>query len=439
MRTGALLMFLSLALLACSTPHGGQLHQASQPTPVAEPERSWGELTVYAKPKGEVVINGVMVAMTPDYTRRLATGEHEVWVKWPDQTSVRKRIQVREGAELKLFFKTDGGDPEKAAVEETPYDVATGTLVVYSKPIGEVIVDGSEVGASAPLNHTLEVGRHDVQLKWPDGRLSGVRRIQVRKDSEFKLFFRDRSKDRRPERDLVYTSGLMILTEPWGELKAIYVDSKQVASKTGTAPLRLGDLTPGVHTIEVEWQDGERSKPQEVEIVEGSSTRVFFCHPKRPSRALKARRRANIGRLDVTSIPVGATIVVDDYDTRLKTPMMKHHLPVGDYTIRLTWPDGTGTEPKPIRVTQSGSAHVHFGPDPASVAGAGRGLLSVRASSPGVVLVEGKEIAAAPLRDLRLEEGVYEVHVLWDNGTLSEAKTIRLREGEATELVFLRR
>ncbi len=70
----------------------------------------------------------------------------------------------------------------------------SGKLTVYSKPKGEVYVDGGALGATTPMiNRELGPGRHEVQVKWENGQMSEVKTIRIRKGSKLKLFFRDRN------------------------------------------------------------------------------------------------------------------------------------------------------------------------------------------------------------------------------------------------------
>ncbi len=83
-----------------------------------------------------------------------------------------------------------------AAEEEEAEGDEKGKLTVYSKPKGEVFVDGSPVGATTPMiNRELELGRHEVQVRWESGEMSEVKTIRIRKGSKLKLFFRDRGND----------------------------------------------------------------------------------------------------------------------------------------------------------------------------------------------------------------------------------------------------
>jgi hypothetical protein len=45
------------------------------------------------------------------------------------------------------------------------------------------------------INRELELGRHEIQVKWETGQMSEVKTIRVRKGSKLKLFFRDRNEE----------------------------------------------------------------------------------------------------------------------------------------------------------------------------------------------------------------------------------------------------
>ena len=94
------------------------------------------------------------------------------------------------------LVKPNAKKESKPATESE--DGEQGKLTVYSKPKGEVFVDGGALGASTPMiNRQLEVGRHEVQVKWEDGRMSEIKTIRIRKGSKLKLFFRDRDKGKK--------------------------------------------------------------------------------------------------------------------------------------------------------------------------------------------------------------------------------------------------
>lgn len=72
-------------------------------------------------------------------------------------------------------------------------DETGGKITVYSKPAGTVIVDGKETGEKTPGTVDLDVGRHEVQVKYETGTVSEKKIVRVRKGSRIKLFFRERT------------------------------------------------------------------------------------------------------------------------------------------------------------------------------------------------------------------------------------------------------
>ena len=84
--------------------------------------------------------------------------------------------------------------PAGADAKSDEEEEERGKLTVYSKPKGEVFVDGTPLGATTPMiNRELDLGRHEVQVRWENGEMSEVKTIRIRKGSKLKLFFRDRS------------------------------------------------------------------------------------------------------------------------------------------------------------------------------------------------------------------------------------------------------
>ena len=69
-----------------------------------------------------------------------------------------------------------------------------GKITVYSKPSGEVIVDGKNTGEKTPGSVELENGRHEVQVEYETGSVSEKKIVRVRTGSRIKLFFRERKK-----------------------------------------------------------------------------------------------------------------------------------------------------------------------------------------------------------------------------------------------------
>lgn len=175
-----------------------------------------GWVRIYTNGAAQVTVDGKPYPRRSENGLMVSAGEpHEVRVKLNEKEKVYK-VVVRPRELRTLLVDLTGyqappppasptvGKP--AAFEPPPGDDEpkepegeegeAGKLTVYSKPKGEVYVDGSAVGATTPMiNRELELGRHEVQVKWENGTMSEVKTIRIRNGSKLKLFFRDRSED----------------------------------------------------------------------------------------------------------------------------------------------------------------------------------------------------------------------------------------------------
>lgn len=78
-----------------------------------------GRITVYAKPPGEIILDGEPTGqMTPE-TIEAPSGQHTIQVKFEDKLSGEKQIDVRGGARLKLYFNVDHSDSPPASQPAT--------------------------------------------------------------------------------------------------------------------------------------------------------------------------------------------------------------------------------------------------------------------------------------------------------------------------------
>lgn len=84
--------------------------------------------------------------------------------------------------------------PKPAAEEEASDEKEGGRVTVYSKPRGDILIDGKDVGKRTPNTAEAPEGRHEVQVRYEDGAISEKKIIRVRKGSRIKLFFRQRKK-----------------------------------------------------------------------------------------------------------------------------------------------------------------------------------------------------------------------------------------------------
>ncbi len=84
-------------------------------------------------------------------------------------------------------------EPEpEAPKDEAESDEKGGRVTVYSKPRGQILVDGADQSKRAPNTVDVEVGRHEVQVRYDDGEMSEKKVVRVRKGSRIKLFFRQK-------------------------------------------------------------------------------------------------------------------------------------------------------------------------------------------------------------------------------------------------------
>lgn len=80
---------------------------------------------------------------------------------------------------------------EDNAKEKTDTPASTGRITVYSKPRGEIVLDGKPQGIFTPETIEAAKGEHEVQVIFEGGETSTVKTVRARKDSRIKLFFRD--------------------------------------------------------------------------------------------------------------------------------------------------------------------------------------------------------------------------------------------------------
>ena len=81
--------------------------------------------------------------------------------------------------------------PAEAKVATKEEEESTGRVTVYSKPRGDIMVDGKEAGKRTPNTVEVDEGRHEVQVRYESGEISEKKIVRARKGSRIKLFFRE--------------------------------------------------------------------------------------------------------------------------------------------------------------------------------------------------------------------------------------------------------
>lgn len=83
--------------------------------------------------------------------------------------------------------------PTPVAEEEQKEEDGEGKVTAYSKPRGNIFVDGKDTGKMAPNTVPMEPGRHEIQVRYENGEMSEKKIVRVRKGSSIKLFFRQKT------------------------------------------------------------------------------------------------------------------------------------------------------------------------------------------------------------------------------------------------------
>lgn len=85
--------------------------------------------------------------------------------------------------------------PPSREEEEDEDEDGKGRVTVYSKPKGEIRVDGKAMEQQTPGTVDVEPGQHNIQVKFEKGGVSETKTVRVRKGSRIKLFFRKNGDD----------------------------------------------------------------------------------------------------------------------------------------------------------------------------------------------------------------------------------------------------
>lgn len=195
-----------------STPTPAQPGQARSRRARAKPWKSAVLQVVTNFEKADVSVNGLPY---PEYTPEgeqegmilPAGGPHIVEVTYEGKTKTYQvnlradetRILMVELSGLRASTgrarpapRTPDVDRQPANDQDEEPEDEQGRVTVYSKPNGEIFVDGTGTSEKTPGTVDVEPGRHDIQVKFDNGDLSEKKIIRVRNGSRIKLFFRQR-------------------------------------------------------------------------------------------------------------------------------------------------------------------------------------------------------------------------------------------------------
>lgn len=203
---------LAVFVMAMAPVVPGDVHAQSRSQRGSEAKEGSGWIKIYTHHGATATVDGKPYPKRAEYGMKVSANErHQVVVRQGEKEKtyvivVRPRELRTLMVDLAGYQTPPAPAPRASAASKgpTPYKPPAkaeeegdekGKLTVYSKPKGEVFVDGSPLGATTPMiNRELDLGRHEVQVRWENGEMSEVKTIRIRKGSKLKLFFRDRSK-----------------------------------------------------------------------------------------------------------------------------------------------------------------------------------------------------------------------------------------------------
>lgn len=88
-----------------------------------------------------------------------------------------------------VLYATSIEEPPKEEPATPPREKARGTLTISSQPTGTIIIDSKRLDDATPTELSIEVGRHEIQILFPDGSISEVKTIDLTKDAPIQLYF----------------------------------------------------------------------------------------------------------------------------------------------------------------------------------------------------------------------------------------------------------
>ncbi len=137
------------------------------------------------------------IAVTPNES-------HEIYVEFDGNSRIYE-VEVRPGERRLMMIELTGMGESRAErpeprtprrmeerVDDEDDDDADGEgrITVYSRPRGDIFVDGQEMDEQTPGTVDVEAGRREVQVEYSGGEMSETKTVRVREGSRVKLFFR---------------------------------------------------------------------------------------------------------------------------------------------------------------------------------------------------------------------------------------------------------
>lgn len=181
--------------------NGGNASNQQQQRPQYEPA-VLRVVTNFAK--ADITVNGIPY---PEYTEDNeepgmvlpAGGPHIVVVSY-DGKKKTYRVTLKPNEHKVLMVELTGytggsvsrstDEPDNTRNTNRNDQDGEGRVTVYSKPKGQIHVDGNPRKTNTPGTISVPAGRHDIQVEFSEGEMSESKSIRIRDGSRIKLFFR---------------------------------------------------------------------------------------------------------------------------------------------------------------------------------------------------------------------------------------------------------
>ena len=302
-----------------------------------------------------------------------------------------------------------------APVAEGDEAARTGTVRLQGFPPGtQVWVDGEYRGlVESGGSLGLDAGAHDLVLEWPgEGgapRVRSTRRVAATAGQE--TVVEHEATAASPALPDSESAVVFIDSDPKGA--AVTFDGRALPRPT---PCQVEDVAPGPHAVSVTapcyrpWS--ERLTVRAGEVRRQQAALVPAC-----------------GKLQVSSVPSGATVTLDGDPVAGTTPLHRSRVPEGKHTVVVS-KHLYRTAERTVKLPSGATEALHVELKPAF------GALAVLSDPPGArVLLDDQEVGQTPLELPHVSSGEHFVTVrlpLHHDWTT----TVRIKDGERLEKVL---
>lgn len=260
------------------------------------------------------------------------------------------------------------------------------TLIVRSKPMAQVYVDGAPQGTT-PCKVRVRAGLRRVELRASDGRTQTFRLT-------FKAGQKRTLKHRFPPARMGGTGYLSVTSTPWAQ---VFVGGRAV----GTTPVSRYALTARSYLVELKTSDGQTYR-RRIYVLAKRNNAFHHAFP------IKKRAPPPAAWLWVRSRP-SSKVTVNGKDVGT-TPLQDIEVRPGRVTVVLTTPDGRRYK-RVMLIPKDKTAKLRhiFKPHPRKARLVRVGWLMITATRRARVNVDGHNVGFTPIRRLAVKPGKHRI------------------------------